>query len=125
MCYEKITEEWITKAEEDCLVAVRELRSEPPATNAVCFHSQQCIEKYMKAILQENEVEFERIHDLDILLQQCIDFIPGLEDHRDELVKLSTYAVDVRYPGFRVSEKEADECVEIMGELRQIIKNYF
>lgn len=48
----------------------------------LCFHSQQCIEKYMKAILQENEVEFEKIHDLDVLLQQSKDFIPELESYR-------------------------------------------
>lgn len=121
----KITEEWIKKAEEDCLVANRELRAEPPASEAVCFHAQQCIEKYMKAILQENEVEFEKIHDLDVLLGQCIDFLPGLEDFRDELIKLSTYAVDVRYPGFDVSKEEAAECVKIMEKISKVIRNYF
>jgi HEPN domain-containing protein len=121
----KITGEWIIKAEKDYLVAVRELKAEPPATEAVCFHAQQCIEKYMKAILQENEAEFEKIHDLDVLLRQCMNFMPALENHRDELVKLSTYAVDVRYPGLDVTEEEAKECVEIMEEIRRVIRNYF
>jgi HEPN domain-containing protein len=66
----KITEEWITKAEKDYLVAIRELNTEPIVGEAVCFHAQQCIEKYMKAILQENDVEFEKVHDLDILLNR-------------------------------------------------------
>jgi len=35
----KITEEWILKAEKDYLVAVRELKAEPPVTEAVCFHA--------------------------------------------------------------------------------------
>jgi len=121
----KITEEWIMKAERDYLVAVRELKAEPPITEAVCFHAQQCVEKYMKAILQENEAEFEKIHDLDVLLGQCMNFMPELENHRDELVKLSTYAVDVRYPGFDVTEEEAKECAEIMEEIRRVIRNYF
>jgi len=121
----KITEEWIAKAEKDYLVAIRELKADPPVTEAVCFHAQQCIEKYLKAILQENEVEFEKVHDLDILLNQCVGFTPELERFRDELVKLSTYAVDVRYPGFDVSKEEADECVEIMEKLRKVIRDYF
>ena len=58
----KITQEWIAKAEEDYLVATRELGAKPPALDAVCFHAQQCIEKYMKAILQENDIAFEKIH---------------------------------------------------------------
>jgi HEPN domain-containing protein len=37
----KITEEWISKAEEDHLVAIRELQAAPPALDAVCFHAQQ------------------------------------------------------------------------------------
>ena len=47
----KITQEWIAKAEEDYLVATRELKADPPALDAVCFHAQQCIEKYMKAYI--------------------------------------------------------------------------
>ncbi len=121
----KITEEWIVKAEKDYLVATRELKAEPLAEEAVCFHAQQCIEKYMKAILQENEVEFEKIHDLNVLLGQCVDFLPELENFRDEIVKLSTYAVDVRYPGSDVSEEEVGECAEIMEKTRKVIRSYF
>ena len=121
----KITEEWIVKAEKDYLVAMRELSARPLAGEAVCFHAQQCIEKYMKAILQENEVEFEKIHDLNVLLGQCVNFLPKLESFRGELVRLSTYAVDVRYPGFDVTEEEARECSEIMERTRKVIRDYF
>jgi HEPN domain-containing protein len=64
----KITEEWITQAEKDYLVAIRELKTTPIVGDAVCFHAQPCVGKYMKEILQENEIEFEKIHDLDVLL---------------------------------------------------------
>jgi len=121
----KITQEWIAKAEEDYLVATRELEAKPPALDAVCFHAQQCIEKYMKAILQENDIAFEKIHDLDVLLQKCGGFIPALEGYRDDLIKLSAYAVDVRYPGFKVSDEEAKECVESMEKIRRVVKNHF
>lgn len=64
----KLTMEWIKKAEGDYLVAKREFKSTPPVYEAVCFHAQQCIEKYMKAVLQENNIEFEKTHDLGSLL---------------------------------------------------------
>ncbi len=41
----RLTGEWIQKAEEDYLVAEREHVQAPPALNAVCFHCQQCVEK--------------------------------------------------------------------------------
>lgn len=44
-----ITKEWIDKAEQDFLVAEREHKEKPPAYDAVCFHCQQCMEKYFKA----------------------------------------------------------------------------
>jgi len=45
----KITSEWINKAKKDLLVAQREMREEEPVYDAVCFHSQQAVEKYLKA----------------------------------------------------------------------------
>jgi HEPN domain-containing protein len=40
----------VTKAEGDFLTAGRELRArKSPNYDAVCFHAQQCAEKYLKA----------------------------------------------------------------------------
>lgn len=121
----KLTEEWIDKAEKDYIVAVREMELDPPVPEAVCFHSQQCIEKYIKAILQENNIEPERTHDLDILLQSSKRFLPELESCRDDLIKLSVYAINIRYPGSEVSEEEAQEILEITKRIRDIIRKYF
>ena len=120
-----ITEEWIQKAEQDFVVATRELSLDPPVYDAVCFHSQQCIEKYLKALLQENNCEFQKLHDLEVLGKQCLKVVPELKDQRDDLVRLSVYAVDVRYPGFDITEKEAKECVRITIHVRKIIREYF
>lgn len=47
-----LTLEWVTKAEGDYLTAVREARiRKSPNYDAVCFHSQQAAEKYLKAYL--------------------------------------------------------------------------
>lgn len=92
-----LTEEWIRKAEEDYRVANREMKAEPPSFNAVCFHAQQCVEKYLKAVLQENEVLFQKVHDLEVLLSQCLTLIPDLEALRTDAQKLNVFAVEVRY----------------------------
>lgn len=121
----ELTKEWISKAENDYLVAVRELKADPVVSDAVCFHSQQCVEKYMKALLQEHDIFFEKIHDLEILLQRCGNFLSELEHFKDNLIKLSTFAVDVRYPGAVVSLEEADECVRIMQDVRKVMRSHF
>jgi len=49
-------EEWIEKAEEDFHVALSLRRSRRhPAHNATCFHAQQCVEKYLKALLEKRD----------------------------------------------------------------------
>jgi len=121
----EITKEWIKKAEEDYMVAVRESKLPPFPTYTVCFHSQQCVEKYMKAILQENGVSFGKIHDLEILLKDCKKFLPELEDFREELIWLTTFAVEIRYPGFNATKKEAKKALDIMKKIRKVLKRYF
>jgi len=71
-----LTREWIDKAEGDFATALREIRvRKSPNYDAVCFHAQQCAEKYLKAMLQEAEVPFGKTHHLIALLE----FILGLE----------------------------------------------
>ncbi len=55
--------EWVSKAEGDFVTAGRELRARKlPNYDAVCFHCQQCAEKYLKAVLQENDKRIPKIH---------------------------------------------------------------
>ena len=64
-----LTNEWIAKAEGDHATAARELQVlQNPNYDAVCFHAQQCAEKYLKARLQEMGISFGKTHDLSIYL---------------------------------------------------------
>ena len=50
------TGQWVNKAEDDFRVAERELRvTDLPSYDAICFHSQQCAEKYLKACLHQRD----------------------------------------------------------------------
>ena len=120
----KLTKEWIDKAEDDFIVTNRECRAKKPVYDAVCFHAQQCAEKYMKAILQESGTEFEKIHDLDVLLEKCKRLIPDLEKHRKELIELSSFAVEIRYPGMKATKEEAENCISVVRVVRKTIREY-
>lgn len=95
-----ITLEWIQKAEADYWTMERESRARKnPNFDGVCFHAQQCVEKYMKAMLHEMQVSFPRTHDLSTLLDLLIGRIPAWEMHREDLASLFEFAVSFRYPG--------------------------
>ncbi len=64
----QITLEWIVKAEEDWQVVLMSYRARKfPAFDAAIFHSQQCIEKYLKSRLVEASINFNCTHDLLML----------------------------------------------------------
>ncbi|MFA6567153.1 MAG: HEPN domain-containing protein [Victivallales bacterium] len=116
--------EWLEKAEEDFRAAttLHRLRRNP-VHNAVCFHAQQCIEKYLKAILEKKGVVVRKIHALPILLDQCADSHPFLIAMRDDMVRLSTYAVEFRYPGESATAADAKEAIRIMKMSRSELKS--
>src|ERR1041385_7292147 len=99
----EITEEWVFKADDDYRSAEALLYLvEPPIVETACFHCQQCAEKYVKAFLEECEIDFPRNHNLMQLLDLCIRLDEGFETIRLALQSLEHYAVTVRYPGLRV-----------------------
>jgi HEPN domain-containing protein len=71
-----MTQEWVDKAEGDHQVAATLWQTESAVYDAICFHAQQCTEKYFRAWLVEREVDFPRTHDLEALAKLCL---PSLE----------------------------------------------
>jgi HEPN domain-containing protein len=92
--------EWIAKAEGDFATVERESRARKnPNYDGICFHAQQCAEKYLKARLCDAGIHFEKVHDLNVLLDQVVSVEPLWESFRSDLAYLSDFAVQFRYPG--------------------------
>jgi HEPN domain-containing protein len=120
-----IAHEWIVKAEADFATAEREFEVQVNVNyDAVCFHAQQCIEKYLKAYLQEHEVPFRRTHDLSDLLDSALTITPNWEHLREDLNALTLFAVEYRYPGEAADQAEA-EALERCRKVRQTIRSEF
>lgn len=99
--------EWANYAEEDLIMAKSARRHRKPLTTASCFHSQQCAEKYFKAILVAQDVEFPKTHDLLILNTLCTNAGIFTGFTKEDLGRLSGYAVHTRYPGNQPALDEA------------------
>ena len=115
--------EWVDKAEGDYRTAIREARARTgPNYDAVCFHCQQCAEKYLKAFMQSRGETIPLIHHLVRLLERCNAHDPNFELIRPELETLNDYAVDIRYPGDRATREEAREAVRAMTVARAYVR---
>ncbi len=91
--------EWIAKAENDLVNAAHTLTLGARCpTDTVCFHAQQCAEKYLKALLTFRGTDFAKTHDLEALAARLRNgHRPGLS--HDDLARLTRYATVTRYPG--------------------------
>ena len=108
------TLEWVDKAEEDWEIAQLALESpKSRAYNAICFHAQQCAEKYLKAKLHEDSFALLKTHDLEKLLEFLLPTYPTWETLRPALAQLTDYGVAFHYPGETASMAEAQETVEL------------
>jgi len=118
-----VTGEWVTKAEGDLHAAVYllEPREEQP-TEAVCFHAQQCAEKYVKALLVFRSTDFPKTHDLEkltALLPVALRPRLTIEEQR----RFIGYATAARYPGAgEIPLAEAKRAVALARRLRREIR---
>ena len=116
--------EWIKKAEEDYEGALHlSRRKKKPLPDLVCFHSQQCAEKYLKAFLIFHDTPFPKTHDLLMLLDLSIPHHPALELQRDLFEFLNPYSVQFRYPGYETTPEEANTAMVTVKEIRALFKN--
>jgi HEPN domain-containing protein len=122
----EIIREWISKAEADFATATRKSAARPdPNYDAVCFHAQQCAEKYLKALLINRGVTPPKTHDLvalsRLLEPVCFEWRWPVADLR----LLTQAAVVFRYPGEFAEQEEAvaamDACTRLRGRLRELI----
>lgn len=117
---------WIRKAESDLKIARDEMATEEPATDAVCFHLQQCVEKYLKAYLLFRGEEIPRTHNLALLLSRCRRHDPDFQSLVDAGVeRLTDYAVNVRYGEefYLPSLQETREALALAQQVREFVRD--
>src|ERR1044072_3495353 len=117
---------WVEKAEGDWEIAQRAYRArKKPIYDAACFHCQQCVEKYLKARLNEAGIAFAKMHDLLNLLSLALPVEPGWVALHAHLVALNPYAVLYRYPGYDATKANAKDAIKGCREVRRVIRTAF
>lgn len=115
--------EWVRCAEEDFDVAQALFRRRTKtAANSIGFHSQQCIEKYFKARLEEAGFGVPRTHDLVALLQLLLPVEPLWASFAPALRRLNDYAVRFRYPGHMATRADARQALKSCRSIRTEIR---
>ena len=95
----KRTTAWLEFADRD-LEAAKKLSNYEYLANIVIFHSQQCVEKCLKAILEEHNQNIPKIHGvtkLYELVRENTNISLPISD--EELDLVDNVYIDTRYPG--------------------------
>lgn len=115
---------WIEKAEHDLRNAeyVITLEEDCPF-DTVCFHCQQCAEKYLKALLIYREIDFPKTHDL-IPLLNLLRAKMELPLRVEQVQPMNRYSVEARYPDdwYPIEREEAAEAIELARGVRDVVR---
>jgi HEPN domain-containing protein len=92
-------------------------------TDIVCFHAQQCVEKYLKAFLVIKNIDFPRTHDIEYLVSLLPEDI-WLRFNIEEQRRLTAYATVTRYPGDYepIPLSEAQQIVKLARRVRKELR---
>ena len=106
-------EEWIRRAKSNLEVAQTKV-IQFTYYEDLCFQSQQAAGKVLKGLLIFYGIEPEFTHNIEILLNELKKFT-DIPKEIIEAAKLTTYAVQTRYPGEYddVTKEEYEKSVEI------------
>jgi HEPN domain-containing protein len=94
-------------------------------TDTVCYHAQQCVEKYIKALLVFRATPFPKTHNIRVLSALLPPkFRPKLDSDAQD--RLTRYATVLRYPGAGpdVPLPEARNAVVIARRVRKEVRRH-
>ena len=119
----ELVRQWLARADNDLETAKFLLASGRPFFSAICFHSQQAAEKYFKALLTWNQIEFPKTHDLELLLGIIASTDPALAASLTGVTLLNPYGVEIRYPGDfpETTEADAEEAMQLADKVQEAI----
>ncbi|MFH0948194.1 MAG: HEPN domain-containing protein [Elusimicrobiota bacterium] len=122
---EETVKNWILRAENDLKVGKDEIVTDCPTYDIICFHMQQCVEKYLKVFLIFNGKEIKKTHNIAELIIECSKIDANFKSLYDiKANELTEYAVEIRYGEefYFPTMEEAIEAIEIAEKVREFVR---
>ena len=115
--------QWLHKAQLDLEAAEELLSSKRNLHYPACFHCQQAAEKCLKGYLTWFQIEFPKTHSIRELLNLARAINGDLVERVKEASSLTTYGVEVRYPGDlpEPTRQEAETALALARSVRDEI----
>jgi len=115
--------DWLFKAKSDLKSAKKLSKDDDETLDTAAYHTQQCVEKSLKAFLVFNKRVPPRTHDLEKLLELCVVFDMSLKDLFEDVITLIPYAIYSRYPDdyFEINRSDVESAITIAHKVFNLI----
>jgi HEPN domain-containing protein len=109
--------EWLNRARSN--LALARMQGEDVYLEDLCFHTQQAVEKAVKALLIQRHIQFPYVHDITELLTVLEEAGQEIPQAIRQAERLTRFAVFTRYPGIAppISLEEYTEALHVAGEV--------
>ncbi|GAA3998271.1 HEPN domain-containing protein [Hymenobacter fastidiosus] len=112
-------QEWLNLANHDLRAAGQMFQDDAALYGyLIAFICQQATEKFAKAALTVEGVNFPKTHDITRLLVLFPPIFVFTQQEFDDAARISDYAVEVRYPGLTIVMSDLQEALRIARHFR-------
>ena len=117
--------DWFRIAEKDFKRAEQLLKLDD--AEGAGYNLQQAVEKYLKGFLLSKGWKLKRVHDLEVLLNDALQYEPTFEEFRGVCQKITDYFLLDRYPlptsitlTIRQVENSIDQVQKLIAKLQAL-----
>lgn len=116
-------ENWFRRADEDLALIEVILKRGSSFSNPICFHAQQAAEKYLKGFLAYHDLHVRKIHDLEVLVEDCAKIEISFKTLQDSARFLNQFYIESRYPDdyIEFSRNDAEEAFTSATKIKNFI----
>ena len=117
-------EDWLRHARSDLAIACHAIAPDI-LYETLCFHTQQAVEKSLKAVLVAKGIEIPDTHSIARLITAINEVNVDWPEEMNAVAELSEYALQIRYPGMLrdVSKKDYEFALELAKRVMAWAKN--
>ena len=118
----QLVEEWVDRGKRD-LETAKILFSKVDFYDIILFHIHQAVEKSIKGFLIYHGWKLKKIHDLETLITEAMNFDNFFQTYLDYGRKLTAFYFEERYPPGPVSSFSEEEVKNMLEIAEEIIEN--
>lgn len=117
-----IAKEWFKTADLDYGSALFLLKMKPMPLEIICYHCQQCAEKYLKGFIAYFGGGVFKTHDLLVLNKRCSEINDRFHEIEEACIQLTDYGVNIRYPyHLEISENDVRQAITDAHKIKEFV----